>query len=478
MQRAIPAAIALILAGAACGSRELEAPPPEQTEDIDTRGDLPPSTLSVPISYDLSPIIEKLEEVVPVRYGDLEKREPLPSNDRVEFALLASRDPFEVELEGRTARIATTIHYRARAWYDPPIGPTIGASCGAGDDDPPRRVRVSLIADIDLTSDWTLSSRSRVGDVATVSDSARDRCRVTFLQLDMTDRLVQAAQDLLEGHTVDIDRAVASIDVRSNFEEWWSVLQSPIELSDSLWLTINPIAVRRGATAGDGLQLNAHVGLTAQPRIVVGARPARMPAPLPPLDTGTVADGLHILVEGVIDYGVASGFLREQLIGREFSGAGETIRIRDVALSGIGGGRLALRVDFTGDSRGTIYFVGTPKFEPETRQVHVPDLDFDVASEDLRLRGLTWLARDAALQFLRERARFPIGDPIRLGYRYLTEGLNRNLSDDVRLSGEVLSVAPLDVLATRRVLRVRAIAEGTARLTIREPGAVVTDSSN
>jgi hypothetical protein len=201
-----------------------------------------------------------------------------------------------------------------------------------------------------------------------------------------------------------------------------------------------------------------------------------MPAPLPPLDTGTVADGLHILVEGVIDYDVASGFLREQLMGREFSGAGQVIRIRDVALSGIGAGKLALRVAFEGSTRGVIYFVGTPQFDPATRQVHVPDLDFDVASESIRIKGLAWLARDQAVQFLRERARFPIGDPVRLGYRYLTEGLNRNLSDDVRLSGEVLSVAPLDVHATKRVLYVRAIAEATARLTIREADRAVADS--
>ena len=107
---------------------------------------------------------------------------------------------------------------------------------------------------------------------------------------------------------------------------------------------------------------------------------------------------------------------------------------------------------------GTIYFVGTPQFDPDTRQVHVPDLDFDLASRNLVLSGLAWLARDQAVRSLRERARFPIGDPLRLGYRYLTEGLNRNLSDDVRLSGEVLSIAPLDVYATTRVLRVRAIA--------------------
>lgn len=461
-------ALALALPGCDRGDDTLDAPPPELAEDTEPTGTLPPSSLTVPISYDLSEIVEKLEEVVPRIYGDLETRETLESNERLDVALEATRERFTVSLEGRTAHLATTIHYRARAWYDPPIGPDVTASCGTGEDDPPRRVVVAVSSELDLTRDWTLASRARVGRVASATDSERDKCRVTFLQLDMTDRLVNAARGLLEDHTDDIDRAVAGIDVRSNFEEWWNMLQTPIELSDSLWLVIHPVAVRRGETAGKGLLLNADVGLTAMPRIVVGPRPVLMPTPLPPLDRGEIAEGLHILVEGVIDYAVASGFLREQLMGREFSGAGERIRITDVALSGIGGGRLSLRVDFEGSSRGTLYLIGTPQFDNATRQVHVPDLDFDVASRNVLLEGLAWLARDQAVQLLRERARFPLGDPIRLGYRYLTEGLNRDLSDDVRLSGEVLSVAPLDVHATRRNLRVRAIAEAAARLTIRD----------
>lgn len=459
----------------ACGGAGLDAPPPAITADTEPETALPPSSLAVPISYDMTSIAAKLEEVVPRRYGDLETRARLASNNRVEVALEATRLPFRVELDGLTARVSSTISYRVRAWYDPPIGPSVSASCGTGDDDPPRRVAVALTADLDLTRDWTLASRARVGRVAPASPYDRDRCRITFLRLDMTDQLVGAARKLLRDHTDDIDRAVAALDVRSNFEEWWNVLQTPIELTDSVWLVINPLVVRKGVVSGSGLQLTANVGLTAMPRIVVGARPALLAVPLPPLDTGSVGDGLHILVEGVIDYDVASGFLREQLEGREFSGAGQRIRIRDVALSGIGGGRLALRVDFDGSTKGTVYFVGTPRFDPDTRQVWVPDLDFDVASESIRVRGLAWLARDQAVGFLRERARFPIGDPVRLGHQYLAEGLNRNLSDDVRLSGEVISVAPLDVHATQRVLRVRAIAEAAARLTIREnPPAVTT----
>ena len=449
-------------------STKLEAPPPAVAPDTETPAGLPPSTLNVPISYDLTPIIEKLEQVVPRRFGDLDDREKLPSNNRVSYAFEAERDPFHVELEGNTAHLSSVIRYRGRGWYDPPIGPTVSASCGTGENDAPRRVAVALSADIDLTREWTLQSRSRVDRIAPVSRDARDRCRITVVRVDITERLVGAARDLLQKNTRNIDAAIAGLDVHSQFQEWWDVLQSPIELTDSVWLLLNPIAVRKGAAGGRGLLMRVGVGLSAAPRIVIGERPVVVPVPLPPLDTGNVGQGLHILVEGIVDYDVASEVLTEQLRGRVLAGAGQQIRIRGVELSGIGAGKLALRVEFDGSVRGSMYLVGTPRFDPETHQVHVPDLDFDVASEDLRVRGLAWLGKERALAFLRERARFPIGDPIQLGQRYLVEGLNRNLSDDVRLSGEVISIVPLDVHATRRVLLLRAHAQATARLIVRE----------
>lgn len=453
---------------AACSRERVDAPPPALSDDPASANALPASSLNVPISYDLTPIALRLEDVVPGRFGDLEKRDTLSSNTRISFAVEAQRDSFHVELDGRTAKISTIIRYRGRGWYDPPVGPSVSGSCGTGDDDPPRRVDVSMSADLDLTSNWTLVANSRVERVAPATERDRDRCRVTIARIDITDRLVRAARSLLDSNTDRIDAAIAEIDVRSNFEEWWTLLQTPIELTDSVWLLINPLQVRKGETGGRGLLLNANVGLTAAPRIVVGPRPAVVPAPLPPLDTGTVEPGLHVLVEGVVDYEVASGVLTEQLRGRTFEGAGRRIRIREVELSGIGGGRLGMRIVYDGYARGSLWFVGTPHFDPATNQVSVPDLDVDVASEDLLVRGLAWLTRESTVAFLRERARFPVEDPVLLGRRYLLEGLNRNLSDDVRLSGEVISVLPVGVVATRRVLLVRAHAQANARLTIRE----------
>ena len=85
-----------------------------------------------------------------------------------------------------------------------------------------------------------------------------------------------------------------------------------------------------------------------------------------------------------------------------------------------------------------------------TQAVARRPFEIEVSSRDLVLRGLTWLGR-----------------------RYLLEGLNRDLSDEVRLSGEVIDVRPLGVHATRKALIIRAQADARATLTIRRPDSTV-----
>jgi hypothetical protein len=455
---------------AACSQpRSVEAPPPALADDTDSPPELPPSTLNVPVSYDLTPIIAKLEEVIPRSWGDIAERMTLPRNRRVSVAFEVKREPFKVSLDGETARMSALIHYSGRGWYDPPVGPTVSASCGVGQTDARPRAGVSVSARMGLTENWKLQARTRVDRVAPASNEKRDECRVTVIGIDVTERVLNAARGVLVKNTPAIDRAIAGLDIRSRFEEWWNILQSPIELTDSVWLMINPTTVRKGPAAGEGTMLIATVGLTASPRVILGPRPVVTPKPLPPLDTATVTEGLHILAEGVIDYSTASQLLTRELRGRRFERAGRSLRIRKVTVSGIGGGRLAVQVEFDGSVAGHVYFVGTPRFDEAKGELYVPDLDFDVATSHLLVSGLDWIKHDDVVQLLRSKAHIPVADGLAQASRYLHDGLNRNLSRDVRLEGQVQTVRAIDVHATRRAILVHAHATATARMIVQTP---------
>lgn len=456
------------LALTACEARlDVDAPAPAMMADADTLPTLPTSTLDIPLTLDLTPVVRELEKAVPRKFGNIDERKAV-SNKRVKIAYEATRDPFSVSLNGRTATIVGTVHYKGRGWYKPPIGPEISSSCGISDAMP--RARISLASDLDITSDWRLRGKSKIPKVTPYSEDRRDQCRVTVLRIDVTDRVINATKEALDKQRPTIDRKIASINIRPRFENWWHLLEQPIRLTDSVWLLIKPSAVRMGQTGGVKRTLMTSLGFSASPVVVTGPKPAVVLTPLPPLTPAAVGDGLHILLEGVIGYDLATGLLKKAIVGKKVERAGQRLEVTDARLFGIGGGKLALELRFKGAANGHIYLVGTPRYDPATNELYVPDLDYDARSTALLARGLEWIKHDDVRGFITKNARWPVGDVMQTAKEQLGKGLNRDLAPGVRLSAEVRQVEGLSVHARRTAIRLRAQADANARLTINRQG--------
>jgi len=446
----------------------LAAPEPVLQADVFWVPELPLSTLNVPVTYDLAPVIEALEGVIPRSYGSLAERHAVETNRRLEVAFALRRGPFRATLQGDTARVSTTINYQGRAWYDAPLLPDVRASCGTEEGELRPRIVVTLAARLRLDEDWTLRGEPQLERVVPASDRDRDKCRMTAFNVDVTDRVVHAASGLLLDQLPRVERAISRIDLRPRFERWWAILHEPIQLAEDVWLVIDPVAVRRGATEGSGQTLVASVGLRARPRVELGPRPIVQSTPLPQLDSAALDDGMRILAMGKADYASASRRLNEHLSGRILEHEGRTLRVRRLRVSGIGAGRVSLEMTFDGSARGRLFMVGTPAYDADQGQVHVPDLDFDVATSNELVRGYAWLRYPGIVELLRSEARWPVENIAELAEAQLRRGLNRRLSDEVQLRGSVGSVEVLGIYAKRdeMVIHVQALAE--AELVIEE----------
>ena len=172
----------------------------------------------------------------------------------------------------------------------------------------------------------------------------------------------------------------------------------------------------------------------------------------------------------MVDYNLATDLLRRHLKGRKVERAGQTLEVKDVRLFGIGGGKLALELRFGGSTSGHVYFVGTPRYDAATNELFIPDLEYDVGSRSLLVAGVEWLKHDDVREFFRSQARWPIGNVMQAGREQLEKGLNRDLARGVRLAAEVKQVQGLSVHARRKEMRLRAVADANARLTVQQPG--------
>jgi len=458
--------LAFVASLAACDAKlDVDAPPPAMMADSDTLPSLPTSTLDIPLTYDLSPVVAALEKAVPRKFGDIQQRKEL-SNKRMAVAFEATRDPFSVSLNGQTAYISAVVHYEGQGFYKPPVVREVSGSCGIDGVKP--RARITIASDLRINPDWHLRGKTRVATVEPYSTGTRDQCRVTVFNVNVTDRVIDATKNALEAKRPMIDQKIASLDIRSRFEGWWHLLEQPIPLTDSVWLTINPSAVRMGQNVGVKKTLVTALGFSASPRVMTGRKPSVVPTPLPPLYPAAVGDGLHILLEGVIGYDVASDLLQKHLVGKKFEKAGRSFEVKDARLFGIGGGKLALELRFVGGANGRIYLVGTPRYDPSTNELYVPDLDYDVGSAGLLVSGVEWLKHDDVRDFIRSQARWSIGNVMGQGREQLFKGLNRDLAPGVHLAADVTQVQGLSVHPRRTNIRLRAQADAIARLTVKQ----------
>jgi hypothetical protein len=426
------------------------APPPE----------LPPSLVEAPVRYELAPAIDALERAVPRTIGNLEERRAVPGHDRLSYAFVAERAPFDVAVRGNTVTVSSIVSYHARGWLKPPIGPAISGACGKVGNDAPR-VRIVLTSTVHLASDWTLRAHTRFPTVEPASADARDRCRVTLVNLDVTDKVVAAVRTGLEGKAALLDARVRKLDVRSRVGRWWALVGRPIRLRDDLWLTIRPESVRVGALRGDERSLVAPLSLTARPQLVTGPRPDSSTAPLPDITPGAPGNGgLHLLLDAALDYDAASRMLSRQLVGRQIERAGHNVRVRDARVFAAQGGRVAVALGLAGDVDARVVLVGRPVYDSTTGTLRIPDLDFAVADASLLVRAADQAGHDALRDALRERAQWPVTALLDSARARAERAMNRELTRGVRLSARIDAGKALGVYATAEGLRVRAAAGG------------------
>ena len=457
---------ALLVGAAAACRRDKVAPPMPEVVSIwvDSLPPIPTSYLDVPVRYDLAPAMHWLEAEVPVSFGSLEERHEVPDKNRVHYAYAATRSPFRIAVSGRTATLQADVRYRVRAWYNPPILPEVSGACD--DDDTPPRARLTIETTVQLTSGWTLRPKTRA-IVTPLADSKRDRCKVSFLSIDVTDKVMDAAQAALESKLHDFDAKVAAFDLPHESQRLWHTLGSPLVLGDSLWLVINPSAVRIGLLRMQGDTLVTTVGLSANPRVIGGPRPDISVPPMPPpQDSTSRPPVLHLLTEGKLPYDVGSAILTRELRGTVIKVAHQRLILDSLHLIGVGDGRVAVGLIVHGSVRGILWAVGRPAYDTTTAQLYMPDLVYDGGTRDLMTGTLAWLTQGQIEEFLRSKVRIKLASVVADGRDLLEDELNRDLADGVHLRMDVKSGRVMNVRASPTALLVRAIASGQGELVL------------
>jgi len=439
-----------------------QGPEPAMVQALDPG----PSLITVPICIDLAPIFASVEQSAPRVPPGVETWTPLPATPGAVYRFNLYRDPLIIRLNANRIQVRTLAHY----WLE--VGVKAGSfikgvgACGQGLEGF-RRVLLGTRAELSLTPSWGLELKAVPDDPA-----ALEPCAITFLGYDITDKVVAGMKENMLKATVAMEQQVrASAMLRQKAEAVWAQAQQPIQLSEGVWLSLNPERIRLAPWSSQGKSLTITPEIQARPAITLGPPPPVEARSLPLLEGGIpgLQPGFKIRVDADLSFEHATGQLKKQIGGRRFDTEKGSFEVVDVAVLGKEG-KAILELTLKGRLTGKLNLAGRLVYNEPLGVLELRDLDYTLESRSWITQFGEWLFRSSLRKTLQEKANWFMDQSLKDIRALAQQGLNRPLAPGLTLAGTLsgLKLGQPRVLADR--FRLDAFLEGQVQVNVDAKG--------
>jgi hypothetical protein len=260
----------------------------------------------------------------------------------------------------------------------------------------------------------------------TLSPDAPCRVQVLFfVNRDITDSIKGLESKTIARGEGDLEARSRSLSRRfqTAVKDAWARIQQPYPVAPQFgeYLHLHPkaLALLPIVTSGRGSRLVIKSGLqiVVAPEITNDASTTAL-VPLPRVTVRSGAINPHrVVVEATLRYTDASELLRKRLIGRRFRYRFlPPVTVTNVTVfpvSDEGRPKLAVRFDYRGLFKGSLYAWGTPLYDGATERISVPDLEFTPGTNGLLSQPVRPMFRQSKfLRTLRNTATFDVREQI------------------------------------------------------------------
>lgn len=403
----------------------------------------PISTIHVPLSIDLSPQLKDVEKSIPKK---IEGEENMCEG--VSYTYSVNRMPIQFSGKGEALSYDIQCEYALKLNYCPSctdlfstngscVIPRVYASCGVGE--PMRKMDVKYTSLIGIDKLWRLTSKTSLNKVTAI-----DPCKVTFLNYNATDDLLEEVTTVLEDLESDIDKSIAEIDLRPMMQDVWNAMNEPMNLEGYGFLYLNPKKVALDKINFNKTTANINLNLSLQPKLNFELFSSQV-TELPSISKYSSGDGYELIVDIEADYDSLNSLFKSNIVGQQMEYQGKKIIFDDVRIHSSKNQKLNIALTISGSKKGILYFEGTPVFHALTQEISIPDLTFDVKTRSALLKSAKWLFSSKIEEKLQEATHFDLKPQLKELSKLLATELNTELSKGVFLSGTVKSTEIMDI---------------------------------
>lgn len=365
------------------------------------------------------------------------------------------RDSLQLRADGERLLIDTQLGFRVQLGA---VGVNRLASCGYAPESM-RRALLSMETGLYWRRDWRIGARN-----SRFRATLLDPCLVSIFGLNAQRTLQDLLNRQLSDFAADADTAIPSVaNLKPVADSLWRSFVEPtmLDSAGSLWLLLEPEAVRVAPLVGAGPSFTTAIVLYARPRVVSGARPVVRPKPLPPLTLGTAPREFDMPLTVELRYDEIER-RAEALLASE-SGTGG-VRVDSVHVRGQGD-TVHVDLDVSGALRGRLGMTSRLRWDDAARELRLDDLDWTLASQGMLSRVKATLAAPLIGRAIRRATmggRVPLGAQLDSARVELMHKLNGSAGPGVVLGSSVTALDISSVTSTATAFLVRARLRGQA----------------
>ncbi len=418
------------------------------------------SNINIPVEIDLNPYFSMAENSVANVYeGNDNPCEGLRYNYRFirsPFIISGNKDVVTLSFDGK---YQIKGNYCAKCINDHCLLPTPTFSCGFNE--PLRGISIGYSSTIKLLPDYHLQSNTSL-----VKAQAVDKCKISFANIDITEKLMKEIKNQLELLGKNVDDQVNSYDLKPLMKNVWDKLWEVENIEGLGYLSLNPSAINISDINLKGSSLFLNLGLTCNPVFSI-ANTTNKPTALPDLSNNKLQNGFSIYTDIYADYKDLTKLMNTKLKDSTFNIKGKKIIINNVNVSGIGHSKISVMIDFKGSQKGKIFFTGTPFFDSSKNTLSVPDLSFELKSKNILIKMANWMLNDKITEKIKGAAIFDMSPALNQAKSGLQNQLNKKLTDNIQMNGLVNHFNIQNISTNKEALFIRLLSTGNLSIKIK-----------
>jgi len=313
--------------------------------------------------------------------------------------------------------------------------------------------------------DWSIKTEAEVDFTWTKPP----KLTVTGIQVGLQGESDRFLREAIRDNLYKIDDIInKEVKLREMMQREWDNLVVPVKVADSVYLHFDP----RGVSASSlditpkEVTLKACIETGISLSMGMGDITTTRKKRLPPLEEYIPTDELISLnVKALLNYDSLEQEATKALSGVKIDMGITSVTVGSLRLMGSGESLIAAFEVNTSTTSGTIYAIGEPYFDEDTRVLYIKNFDFEAGVREGLIRTAAWLLRPMLMNTINEKLRWELGPQIdKLTSDARDAIASREINDEFELKGTLKSVKFNQLRVTGQGIEIGLNLEGAATL--------------